>query len=384
MANTSDTPSTRRVLHLVTGSVSYELLTLIADHTDRTRFDVAFATLEGSGEFHDDIAARGLDAVALGATGRSSYPAAVLRLAGLLRRRRIDVLQTHLFEAQLVGLLAGRLARTPLMVMTAHHSHELPLLGRRVPFALDRLSATRLAHRIIAPSASMATTLERDHGVPPGRIAVVLHGFDVAGWEPSESNRARIRADLDLDDRVVITSVARFHWIKDHPGLLRAFAAVGPAHADAVLVLVGGGDDRAARALAAELDIVDRVRFTGPRHDVGAILDASDVFVHAALSESFGLVLGEAMAKAKPIVTTRVGAVPELLGDGDGGAVVEPGDPIALGGALSDVLGRRHEWSKMGWRNHERIAGHRAETMVSSYEELYVRWLDRSDQRPTT
>ena len=77
----------------------------------------------------------GVSTFALGAQSRAAYPAASAKLARRLRRKGTEVVQTHLVDGSLVGLTAARLARTPVAVMTAHHSHELPFHGRRLALA---------------------------------------------------------------------------------------------------------------------------------------------------------------------------------------------------------------------------------------------------------
>ena len=101
--------------------------------------------------FQDDMRSLGVLTFALGARSRAAYPAAIARLARKLRRQRIEVVQTHLVDGSFVGLTAARLARTPVVVMTAHHSHELPFHGRRLIWP-ERLCTGPLCDHIIAPS----------------------------------------------------------------------------------------------------------------------------------------------------------------------------------------------------------------------------------------
>src|SRR4029077_7146574 len=112
---------------------------LIADLTDRSRFELAFGSLGPRGSLHDELEARGLLTFALGCRGRRAYPSAAFRLARWLRRWRADVVQTHLLDACLVGLTAARLAGTPLGVLTGHHSHEIPVAPSWRTFWADSL-----------------------------------------------------------------------------------------------------------------------------------------------------------------------------------------------------------------------------------------------------
>jgi glycosyltransferase involved in cell wall biosynthesis len=363
-----------RVLHLITGSIRYDYLSLIADHTDRSTIDLCLGSLEPPGELQVDAALRGVSSFSLDARKRSDYPRALASLVTRLRRDRIDVVQTHLFEAQLVGLVAARVARTPLIVMTAHHSHELPLLGARLPMLADWVALRLLSHRVIAPSAEMATTLIQVHGVSASRVAVVPHGFTVQDWTPSSEARERVREELGIGQRTLAGAVGRIHWIKGYEDLLRAHALVVKSRPDVVLAIVGGGDASGLAARAEALGIGASVLLLGHRWDIPDLMDAFDVFVHPAHAESFGLVIAEAMVKGKPIVSTRVGAVPELL-DVAGGRVVPPNDVGALADALADVIDRPESWSTMGATNRRRALELDAEAMVAKMGYLYRQWL---------
>jgi len=128
--------------------------------------------------------------------------------------------------------------------------------------------------------------------------------------------------------------------------LLRAFAllrhgAAGPLR----LVLVGDGPLRGdLEALALSLGLSDHVDFLGRkgRRDVARLLQNCEVFVLPSRSEPFGIVLIEAMACRKPVVSTKVGGIPEIIETGKNGILVEPDDPSALAEALATVL-RDHD-----------------------------------------
>jgi hypothetical protein len=151
--------------------------------------------------------------LSLNARSRAAYPAAILKLARWLRVHRIDVLQTHLFEAGLVGLLAARLARVPLAVVTRHHTDEMWIAGTRAHIAGDRLM-TRWADRIVVLSHAVRTHMATREGAPADKIDVIYQGFDFASLAATDEDRRRIRAELGLDGSFVIGCVARFFKTK--------------------------------------------------------------------------------------------------------------------------------------------------------------------------
>jgi glycosyltransferase involved in cell wall biosynthesis len=370
-----------KVLHLITGSGPYDSLYQIADYTDRSRFDVAVASLEPAGILQKELGARGIPSRAFGCTSRLHYPGTLIQLTRWLRREGVDVLHAHLYDACLVGLTAARLAGTPLAVTTCHHSHEFALLRKRLPLWADCLSSRWLAHSIIAPSPHMKELLVRHENVPGSKVAVIPHGFDLPYWDPRAANPSRVRDEFGLQGKTVFGAVGRMFWIKNYPALVRGFAAVARKDPDAVLLIVGAGDRGPLVQLVRQLGLEKRVIFTGVRLDRLDVYAAMDVLVHAALAESFGMVLVEALAMGKPVVSTPVGIAPEVISDGVTGFLAPSPDPAALQAALERLLESRPRWGVMGEAGRKRAQDFSAPAMVAAYEAHYTTVLRRRGVR---
>ena len=364
-----------KVLHLITNACRHPYFCLIADYADRSRFDLTVASLAPSGALHEDLNQRGIRTFALNCTAGIHYPRALSQLTLWLRREKVDVVQTHLFEASLIGLAAAGLARTPLSILTGHHSQEIQLYHRRLPLWADRLASRWLSHYIIAPSLQTKETLIREEGVARERIAVVPHGLDIAPWQTFPAARQRVRKELGLDGKIVFGAVGRLYWIKDYPSLLKAFAPIAVNNPEAMLLIVGAGDPEPLLIIAKDLAIENRVVFTGQRADMADMLAAMDLFVHASLAESFGLVIIEALAAGKPIVSTDVGVARDAIEEGVNGFLVPAGNTEALRAALERMILSRERWEQMGRDSLRRAASFSAQKMVAGYEEHYLNWL---------
>ncbi len=335
---------------------------------------VSVGCVGAPGALQDDMRSLGVSTFALGARSRAAYPAASAKLARALRRQGTEVLQSHLVDGSLVGLTAARLARTPVAVMTAHHSHELPFHGRRLVWP-ERLCTGPLCDHIIAPSRDVVRTLTRIARVPERKIDIVHHGFDLDRLDPSNADPARVRRELGLDGKLVFGAIGRLYTLKNYPALLTAFAAALGEVREARLVIVGAGDSSPLSGLAHDLGIADRVVVTGPRNDIPDVLAAADVFVHPAIAESFGMVIIEAMAMARPVLSTPVGVAPEVISQKETGLLCASSEPDALARGLGDMLALRAAWPEMGAAAHRRVQGFTATSMASRYQELYARWL---------
>ena len=105
------------------------------------------------------------------------------------------------------------------------------------------------------------------------------------------------------------------------------------------------------------------------------VLAAFDVFVHPAIAESFGMVIVEAMAMARPVLSTPVGIAPEVIVSGETGLLCPSPDPSALARCLQEMLALRSSWPAIGASARRRVEGFTATSMASRYSELYAHWL---------
>jgi glycosyltransferase involved in cell wall biosynthesis len=258
--------------------------------------------------------------------------------------------------------------------MTAHHSHELPFHGRRLIWA-ERLATGPLSDHIIAPSQQVVGTLARLAHVPPTKIEVVHHGFDLDRLDPDRVDGANVRHELGLDGKLVFGAIGRLYALKNYAALLRAFALALADVPEARLVIAGSGDPRPLATLAEELRIEDRVLISGARSDVPEVLAAYDVFVHPAKAESFGMVIVEAMAMARPVLSTPVGIAPEVINPPETGLLSHSPDPSALAQGLRDMLALRPSWRAIGDAARRRVAGFTATATARRYWELYALWI---------
>jgi glycosyltransferase involved in cell wall biosynthesis len=272
----------------------------------------------------------------LGAAGRLSYPQALVRLATRLRRERVDILQTHLFDAGIVGLIAARLARIPVVVLTRHHLDQVHLIGNRFHVFLDRWMARNADHVVVLSNAVRNFMISAD-GIDASKVEVIHQGFDFEKLSVSKQEGERVRAEFNFGSRFVIGTIAQLFETKGQKYLLKALSEVSERMPDAHLFFVGGGDPKPLELLAGELGLNGRVTFAGYRKDVPACISAMDLIVHPSLSEAFCQVLIETMAAGRPIISTDVGGAREVIDHDKTGLLVPPSDAPAIARALLDL-----------------------------------------------
>jgi glycosyltransferase involved in cell wall biosynthesis len=362
------------ILHVVELRAPNPWLNGIATYHDRARFRHVVVNLRERSDVAAALEERGLRTYALGATGRVSYPLAVARLTRLLRRERVDVVQTHLFEPSVVGLSAAFAARTPVRVVTRHYSDLTTVSGKRVHRWLDGRMANR-ADRVWAVSNAVVEAMVADEGVAVDHITVEHYGYEFDVLEPvlSVDEQRAAHEEMGGDDRTLVVTVGRLDPLKGHAYLLQAAPAIVAAHPNVQFVFVGEGPaQRELEEKAAQLGVADHVTFLGWRSDAWRLMEASDLVVHPSLSEAFCSVLIEAQALERPLVATDVGGAPEQADDRETAVLVPAADADALRDAVLDVLGRPAEAAAMGVEARRRVVERFSfPVQMARYEALY-------------
>ena len=339
-----------RIVHVIArlnvGGAAHHVLHLAHEQARRGNDIVVVAgSLARGEESMDDLADElGVQVLPLPALQRELSPradtAAIARLRAIVRHRSPDVVHTHTAKAGTTGrvaaLLAGR--SRPHALVHTYHGHVLSGY-----FSRRRERAFRLVERALArPTSALIAVSEevRDDLVafgiaPKERFEVVPYGFEPA--PPSDGARTRLRAELGLaPETFAIGWAGRLTAVKRPLDLVRTLAAVRAAGADAALVLVGDGEERAAtEELAESLGVRDRMHLVGFRRDVQDWYAAFDAVLLTSLNEGTPMVAIEALAAERPVVATNAGGTRTVVQDGLSGYVVAIGDTEALAGRLA-------------------------------------------------
>jgi glycosyltransferase involved in cell wall biosynthesis len=239
---------------------------------------------------------------------------------------------------------------------------------------MNRWVFDRLADRVTGVCEFSVRALSAVDGFRADRIEIVANGIDVTRYGTHPDTGA-LRERLRLDpSRRYVANVARFHPVKDHATLLRAFARVCTARADVDLLLVGDGPLRAdLESMVGGFRIQDRVHFLGVRDDIPDILQAIDVFVLSSKSEAASITLLEAMASGTPVIATAVGGNPAIVRDGVDGVLTPRGDAAALAAAMLDLIRDRDTAREMGRSAARRVRErYSLDQTIERYHEIYA------------
>jgi glycosyltransferase involved in cell wall biosynthesis len=373
------------IVHLITGletGGAERVLSQLVASTDRDRFRSVVVSIRKPGKMASTIVRANVELRTLGIRRGVPDPRGVFRLDSILREVRPEILQSWLYHADFLGLLARQLGHVHHLVWNVRCS-DASLSPADI--ALRRLLAwcSRMPDAVVVNSRAGQRFHERI-GYRPRRWEHVPNGFDTNEFRPDPEARRRIRAEFGIDDETIVIGLpARYHPMKDHDTFLGAAAILAAIRPEVRFVLLGAGIEPANRALAktiARCGITDRILLLGERGDMAEMYAAFDIAtLSSAFGEGFPNVLGEAMASGLPCVATDSGDAAELLGRT--GIVVSPRDPGALAAAWRKLIDAGAEGRRLlGDEARERIAREYClGAVVARYEALYSDIVARSE-----
>ena len=275
----------------------------------------------------------------------------IIRLYKLLRKEKIQVIETLTFYSNMIGIITAWIARVPLRISSQRNTLE------RFPrwfLTLDALLVnSRLTDKMVAVSEQTRRYCIEIEKMNPEKLITIPNGvcledYARGQWVKTELENFRETLGVPLHARV-ITSIARYHSQKGHQYLIEAAPKILQKHPESLFLWVGDGE------LKGELEnkiqskgLSKSFILLGVRKDIAKILACSDLFVLPSLYEGMPNVLLEAMAASLPVIATAVGGSKELIFDNKNGILIPPADPLALGEAINALLSDKERRLQFG------------------------------------
>jgi glycosyltransferase involved in cell wall biosynthesis len=299
-----------------------------------------------------------------------------VRLVGLLRRKKFDVLHAHLFGSSLWGVLLGKLGGVPVVIA---HEHGTFPAGRLHRFLYGRVVG-RLASCFVAVSNFTRDAMVKQHRVPHGKTAVIP-----AAYIPrADPGGADIRSELGLpSSATVIGTIAVLRAVKALDVLLAAHAQlVVEKHPEVHLVLTGTGPCKEELERQVEsLGTSDRVHFLGHREAIGPVLRALDIGVLSSNSEGTPIFVMECMAYRIPVVSTDVGGLRDLVDPDVSGVLVPPQDSPGLAAAIAGLLEDPQYAARLAGASADKLSEFALPAIATRFARLYASLLMDADGR---
>jgi glycosyltransferase involved in cell wall biosynthesis len=368
---------------LTVGGAEQQLLELVR-LLDKTRFEpIVLSMVSGGPLEHEFRTVPGVELLSLNRKGKHDF-FCLFNIIRIIRSRRVDIVQPYLTPANLFGLLAAMICRTPVKIMTRRPG--IPPKGAPLGSRLYYKAEAFLARFVdwVIPNSQAGKEYMLSQGVRQERIKVIPNGINLTRLTNGvlTTQEARLRLGLAADSKVLGT-VARLAPVKAHSVLFQAATRVIKVIPDTKFILVGDGPLRQPlEELAQELGLSSIVVFYGEQRDVGVYLSAIDVAVLPSQEEGCSNFLLEAMAMAKPAVATDIIGNRDVVCNGETGLLVPFGNAEAVADAILSLILDPEATRAMGQRAREDIVTRFSlGKMAHEYECLYEETLRQKARR---
>lgn len=304
---------------------------------------------------------------------------AVPRLVAILRRIRPDILHTMIPVCNVLGAIAGKVARVRCIVCSKLSLGVYRDKNRLLAWLEDRVApAYTLVH---CKSQGIVDDVVAREPIDGWKMRVVYNGLDTSRYGPAAGDPAAVRESLGIPKSApVIGMVANLWAYKGHADMLDAAASLVRDYPNLRLLFVGRDEGMGPelQEKARRLGIERTMILTGERRDIPALMRAMDILVSASHEEGFSNVLLEGMASGLPVVATRVGGNPEAVVHEETGFIVPPREPRELARALRPLLENPDLARQMGAAGRRRAAERFSrEAMVEGMKLFYAEALDQ-------
>jgi N-acetyl-alpha-D-glucosaminyl L-malate synthase BshA len=306
--------------------------------------------------------------------------ALAVRMHEVVLTHKLDLLHVHyaIPHATSAWIAREMLANTrpDIKVLTTLHGTDITIVGQDPSFFPITKFSIEKSDGLTAVSHFLRTETLSAFGCTGCRIEVIPNFID-----PAVYDRARYEPqfrDLMSGDRKVLMHVSNFRKVKRVRDVVGIYARVAEK-IPSILVMVGDGPDRGeAEQEARSLGVSDSVFFLGKLDSVAPLLASADLFLLPTVAESFGLSALEALATGVPVIGVNAGGLPEVVRDGETGALCEAGDIEEMARAAISILSDEGKWARMSARAaadaRDRFS---LDAVVAQYEDFYRRALEK-------
>jgi glycosyltransferase involved in cell wall biosynthesis len=305
------------------------------------------------------------------------HPSAIRRLAQWLEEMKVDLVHSHYSRDLWTIAPALQINRRVPLILTKHIGTQKPKRD-----LLHRWIYRRVDH-VVAISEVIRQNILATHPISADRVSVVHHGVDLSQFEPNENERASARQELGFTpEHFVLGIIGRLQVSKGYLEFLEMARRLRPELPLARYLLIGEasrGEASAAQTILGKIrdwQVDDIVYPLGFRRDIPRLLNAMDIFVFPSHAEAFGLVLIEAMATAKPVVSSGCDGVLDIVRDRETGLLTPPRNVDALCAAVRMLAHDPAQRLAMAQRGREHVLKFFAlEQMLENLESVYKRVL---------
>lgn len=313
--------------------------------------------------------------------------AAFFKIFRLLKRERPDIVHTHTAKAGALGRTAAILAGIPVRIHTFHgHIFEsyFSSFSAGIFLFIERFLAFFSKYIVVVSEAQKQEIAGRYKITRADKIRVVPLGLELERFASVGPRNGKLRGELRISEGVILIGiVGRLVPVKNHRMLLDACKKLLDLAGgiDIRCAVIGGGDERPSlERYARELGIVDKVAFCGWKESMADVYADLDIVALTSLNEGTPVALIEALASGRPVVSTDVGGVKDVVEEGVNGYLVALGDSSGLAERLLELARDPEKRAAFGRNGRQQVMRkYSKERLVRDMKALYEEALEVKD-----
>jgi glycosyltransferase involved in cell wall biosynthesis len=304
------------------------------------------------------------------------------RLISIVSSEKPMILHSHLFHANFLGRIIGKICGVPIIISTIHNIDFGGKLREKLLRYTDKFHDVT-----IAVSQTVADTMVKKGVVSKEKIRIIYNGIEDKKMEIDKNiSRKKISKELGIsNEKFILISVGRLTKQKGYPYMIDAMQIL-KQNFDLIWIILGEGEERTnlEKEIQAK-NLQKHIFLLGNVENVEEYLNASDIFVMPSLWEGLPLSLLEAMAASLPVIATRVGGIPEVITDGINGFLVAPRSSQELAKKIKYVLNLPSDTREKIVKIARETITHKfsLNKMINEYQKLYQELIEKKIKRKT-
>lgn len=309
-----------------------------------------------------------IELIPIGMRGTKDFLKAFFKLRNIVKDFKPDVVHSHMFHSNIISRLIRLAIYVPKLICTVHSSNE----GGKF-----RMLAYRLTDSLADISTNVSQQSVNDYinkgAAKYGRMVSIANGIDTEKFRYNAVFRESLRSELCVSSEKIILAIGRLHVAKDYQNLLYAVDKLKTIRTDFKVFIVGEGLlENDLKKITKEKGIEHFISFLGVRRDIKELMSAADIYVMSSAWEGLPMVILEAMACERFVVTTDCGGIRGVVGSN--GFIVEPKNYTALADRLNDALDMTFEerFSIGKLARKSIVNNYSLSANVDAYLELYL------------
>jgi glycosyltransferase involved in cell wall biosynthesis len=329
----------KKIIHMIVGlgnGGAERMLYNLISSQEKERYNIEVISMTQKGKYGPLIEEQGIKVHELNMNKGIMNFRALFKCLSLVKGA--DVLQTWMYHADLLGFFVGKINKVPKIIWGIRHSNLDLDKNKKLTVLIAKINSilSKYVDSIVSCSI-VATQSHVKFGYKKNKIVTIPNGFDLKQFKYNQNAKKEICNQLNIEeDNKIISMVGRWHILKDHKNLIKAFYQLtNNTNLKIKLLLVGpdiNNSNQELVSLIRKYNLGANILLLGVRGDIPNIMSASDLLISSSSGEGFPNVIGEAMACGTICVVTDVGDSAYIVGDT--GFVVPSQNSEALASAI--------------------------------------------------